>query len=87
MKTLTVNIENDEDLDVLIPLLKRLNMPFHTDSSIKTPYLKASATNHHEFMRELNSLAGKKGQSFSFGDAVEYQNEVRRDRKMPFRDE
>ena len=50
MKTLTVNIENDEDLDVLIPLLKRLNMPFHTDSSIKTPYLKASATNHHEFM-------------------------------------
>ena len=85
MIDLTVNIENDEDLALFKLLLDRLKISYHHGSHYEPATVKAK--DYEKFTIELNALAGKKGEVSSFGDAAEYQREVRKDRKMPFRDE
>ncbi|MFP5039626.1 hypothetical protein [Parasediminibacterium sp. JCM 36343] len=86
MTTLIVDIENKEDLDVLIPLMNERKIHWRS-SKIRTgtSYTPPSALDYDKFMQELNALGGKDNCS-SFGDAAEYQREVRKDRKLPFRD-
>ena len=66
-------------------MLNRLKISYHVGSNYEPSSVKAE--DYEKFMIELNALGGKKGVKSSFGDAAEYQREVRKDRKMPFRDE
>jgi hypothetical protein len=87
MKTLiTMEVEREEVLKELIPLLNRLKVPYSASQKVDSDFEEATALDYETFMNELNALGGKKGVKSSFGDAAEYQIEVRKDRIMPFRD-
>ena len=86
MKTLiTVEVERKEDLAELMPLVAKLKVPYSTKYSTGSEFKEASALDYNEIKKKLNTLASKDNVS-SFGDAAAYQIEVRKDRKMPFRD-
>jgi len=87
MKTLiTMEVERKEVLEELIPVLNRLKVPYTASPKFESDFEEVTALDYETFMHELNALGGKKGVKSSFGDAAEYQREVRKDRKMPFRD-
>ena len=87
MKTLiTMEVEREEVLEELIPVLNRLKVSYSASPKFESDFEEATALDYETFMNELNALGGEKGVKSSFGDAAEYQREVRNDRKMPFRD-
>jgi hypothetical protein len=84
MKTLlTVEVERKEDL---MPLVTRLKVPYSTKYSTGSEFKEASALDYNETKKKLNALASKDNVS-SFGDAAAYQRAIRKDSKMPFRNE
>ncbi len=88
MKTLiTVEVERAEDLAVIIPVLNKLKVAYSSRLTSESDYEEVTAFEYDTFMEQLNALGGKEGTVSSFGDAAEYQKEIRKDRKMPFRDE
>ncbi len=90
MTTLIVDIEKKEDLDILIPLMDRLNISWHSNDIntdiVLTKYTAATPTDYDAFMQRLNRLSAN-GDASSFGDASEYQREARKDRNLDFRND
>lgn len=78
MTRLVLDIPNKVDLDLLIPLLRRLHIRF---SKIETPVTKAPE------LAEAIRIVSMGCDMSTFGDALAYQIETRTDRSLPFRSE
>jgi len=72
-----LDIPNESDLDALLPLLKRLRISVSTlDEGEKAKFEVEAA------LKIVRAGCDMK----SFGDALTWQKEVRKDRELPFRD-
>jgi hypothetical protein len=78
MTRLVLEIQYQPDLDLLIPLLRRLQIRF---SKVEAPATKASE------LAEAIRIVSMGCDMSSFGDALQYQIETRSDRALPFRNE
>jgi len=78
MSTITLEINNAEIENLICQLANKLNIKY-----TKKEVLKENDTT---LLDKMNELAGKIDEESSFGDASEYQREVRKDRKLPYRD-
>ena len=77
MTKLVLEVPNQRDLDLLLPLLRRLGIRI-TKTEVNSP---KSA----EIEKALAII--RKGCDMSaFGDALQYQIETRQERALPFRD-
>lgn len=76
MTKLILDIPNQEDLDFLLPLLSRLKIHF---TIIQSPF-----TDELEIAKAI-SIIEQGCEMDSYGDALEYQLEGRKDRPFPFR--
>ncbi len=77
MTKLVLEIPNQNDLEVLLPLLRRLRIRFSNP--------KASSLKEDELEEAIRII--QQGCDMStFGDALDYQIETRRERSLPFRD-
>ena len=75
MTQLTLKIKNKKDLEILIPLLERLNIEY-----VSARKEKASAGQLAKYQKII--AAG--GDASYFGDAAEWQREQRKERDLPF---
>lgn len=79
MTRLILEIPNQSDLNMLLPLLRRLGIHI-TKTEVETP--KPSESETEKALRII-----RQGCDMStFGDALQYQMEARKDRSLPFRD-
>ncbi len=79
MKQITLNIKQDKDLDILLPLLDRLGITIHEDNTHSKKKLS-----DEEYKEILNRIS--KGIDVSnYGDPIQWQKETREDRKLPYR--
>ena len=78
MTRLVLDIPHKTDLDLLLPLLRRLRIRF---SKIEAPTTKASD------LAEAIRIVSMGCDMSSFGDALQYQIEIRNDRILPYRNE
>lgn len=77
-----LHLNNEMDLAVLEPLFQHMNLRY--EKKIKTK--EKTEADRIALLARLNYWSSQiKGTSF--GDAVEYQKEVRKDKPLPFRDE
>ena len=76
MTQLILDVKDSNDLQLLLNLVKRLGI------SVKQ---KTIATEKTE-LEKLQAIIDKGVPHSSFGDAAEYQREIRKDRKLPYRD-
>ena len=77
MTKLVLEIPNQKDLDILLPLLRRLRIRFSNP--------KVTAPKKGELEEALRII--RQGCDMStFGDALQYQIESRQERSLPFRD-
>jgi hypothetical protein len=74
MTRLVLDIPNEGDIQTLIPLFQRLGIRFFSESE-KTIEMSAI-----EIIKAGCDMS-------NFGDAAEYQRDVREDRTLPFRNE
>ena len=79
MTLLHLEIERTEDLALLLPLLDRLGIQW-TESQALPAKPAAQDRNH------LLSVIESGGDGLSFGDAMAWQREQRRDRTLPGRE-
>ncbi len=77
MTKLVLEIPNQNDLDVLLPLLRRLRIRFSN--------LKVSTPKEDE-LEEALRIVRQGCEMSTFGDALQYQIETRQERSLPFRD-
>ena len=77
MTQLMLEIRNQSDLEALLPLLRRLRIKF---SKLETRDKQA------DDIAEAIQIVQKGCDMGNFGDALEYQREIRKERSMPFRD-
>ena len=76
MTKLVLEIPNQHDLEVLLPLLRRLSIRF------SNPKVSISKSDLEEALRII-----RQGCDMStFGDALQYQMETRKERELPFHD-
>ena len=77
-----LHLNNESELAVLEPLFQHMNLRYEKKAKPK----ERSEADRIALLARLNYWSSQiKGSSF--GDAVEYQKEVRKDRPLPFRDE
>jgi len=77
MTRLILEISNQSDLEMLLPLLKQLK--------IKYSNLDPLLINQDE-IEEAIAVVNRGCDMSSFGDALDYQINTRRERSLPFRD-
>jgi len=77
MTKLVLEIPNQHDLDLLLPLLRRLSIRF-SNPTVSTP--------KEGELEEALRIVRQGCDMSSFGDALQYQNETRQERSLPFRD-
>jgi hypothetical protein len=80
---IVLNISNQQDWAILLPLLERLNISFETPV-ISQPVVR------QRFVKDLarhQAIIAKGGDASYFGDAAEWQREQRQDRALPFQNE
>jgi hypothetical protein len=77
MTKLVLEIPNQHDLDLLLPLLRRLSIRF-SNPTVSTP--------KEGELEEALHIVRQGCDMSSFGDALQYQNETRQERSLPFRD-
>lgn len=77
MTQLMLEIQNQGDLDALLPLLRRLHIKF---SKLETRDKQADE------IAEAIRIVRQGCDMSNFGDALEYQKEIRKERPMPFHD-
>ena len=82
---LVLEIDRGRDLDVLIPLLERLQIRFITQNDMADARPNTSKLTTAERKDALRIVAAGCDTS-NFGDAVAYQKSIRSDRPLPFRD-
>jgi hypothetical protein len=83
---LVVYLKNDSDLAILESLLNRLKLRFEKRNNGSFQEPKKDETEYEKNLKELQNLAAQIEES-SFGDPVEWQREMRKDRPLPFRNE
>ena len=77
MTQLVLEINDNNDLQLLLDLVKRLGI------SVRQKQIPPIETEERKCQRAII----EKGVPYSsFGDAAIYQQEIRKDRKLPFRD-
>lgn len=81
-----VYLKDDSDLAILESLLNRLKLRFEKRNNGTFQKPQKEETEYQKNLKELQSLAAQIEGS-SFGDPVEWQREMRKDRPLPFRDE
>lgn len=79
MTRLLVDLSDDRDLQVLLPLLNRLHIPYRRMET----GLGASDAEREEALRIVRQGCDMT----TFGDALAYQRRVREDRVLPYREE
>lgn len=77
MTKLMLEISSRRDLDVLLPLLQRLRIPYTEITAAKA---------REEEIAEAIAIIRQGCDMSNFGDALEYQIEQRKERILPFRD-
>ncbi|MEI6409492.1 MAG: hypothetical protein WCR52_08920 [Bacteroidota bacterium] len=77
MTKLILEIPGQKTLDALLPLLKYLKIRF---TKIESP------TDNESELAEAIKIVSMGCDMSTFGDALEYQIETRKDRNLPFRD-
>lgn len=75
MTELVLKIENQNDLNLLLNLVKRLGI------SVQQKTIVTEKTE----IKQLQAIIQKGVTHSSFGDAANYQREIRQERKLPFR--
>ncbi len=75
MTTLILDIPDQKDLDILLPLLSRLKIHF---TSLQNPGIDDNEINN------AISIILQGCEMSDFGDALLYQTETREDRVLPF---
>lgn len=79
MTRLLVDIDQDRDVQMLVPLLNRLHIPFRRVEAVPRP----TEAERAEALRIIRTGCDMS----SFGDALEYQRRVREERALPYREE
>ncbi|MFM9949922.1 MAG: hypothetical protein ACKV1O_18445 [Saprospiraceae bacterium] len=77
MTRLILEISNQSDLEMLLPLLKQLKIKYSNIDPLLV---------NQEELEEAIAAVSKGCDMGSFGDALEYQINTRRERSLPFRD-
>ncbi|MCB1176016.1 MAG: hypothetical protein KDK36_00425 [Leptospiraceae bacterium] len=80
MTTITLEIPNSEDAEVILLLAKRLNCKI-----VKDAYENRQKANSKKAISHLKNLAAKGGLKEIISDPVAWQKEIRKDRKLPKR--
>lgn len=80
MKQVTLNIKQDKDLDILMPILDRLGITIQEDNLHSKKKLS-----EEEYLKCL-AIIDKGIDVSNYGDPMEWQKEQREDRKLPYRD-
>lgn len=80
MKQVTLNIKEDKDLDILIPLLDRLGITIQESNLISKKKLS-----EEEYKKHI-AIINKGVNVSNYGNPLEWQKEQREDRKLPYRD-
>jgi len=78
--TLQLEISNPQDAELILNLVRRLNIPFKQKIASKPS--KGEDDEHKE--RRARILNFKEAHPSSFGDALEWQIKEREDRPLPF---
>jgi hypothetical protein len=76
MTKITLEIADDKDLQLLLPLLQRLGITF---TQVLTQELSAKEIEYHRH------VIAQGGDASNFGDASSWQREQRKDRDLPFK--
>ncbi len=75
--TLQLEINNPQDAEIILALVRRLNIPFK-----QTPVKVLSKTERAKAIERIKNF--KATEPSSFGDALEWQIKEREDRVLPF---
>ncbi len=79
MTRLLIDLSDDRDVQVLLPLLHRLHIPFQRTEVASAP----SETEREEALRIIRQGCDMA----AFGGALAYQQRVREERALPYREE
>jgi hypothetical protein len=82
---LLLEIDRSSDLDLLLPLLERLQIRFITQNDATGTTATKSKLNAIERAAALRIIS-EGCDTTNFGDALAYQKATRADRSLPFRD-
>ena len=82
MQTLTIEITNDEDVQMFLHLAKRLNCKIISDSFQEMQLEKTKKALEH-----LRNIARAGGLTNEIPDPVQWQRDIRKDRPLPGRNE
>ncbi len=83
MKTITFKLEKTVDIQLVINLIKRLGGTINVNDITEDTEEEVDNT---ELFGVLDKIAEKGELYKSIKDPVEWQREIRKDRKLPFRD-
>jgi len=75
--TLQLEINNPQDAELILTLIRRLNIPFK-----QSPKKTATKTEREKAIERIRNF--KATEPSSFGDALEWQLKEREDRYLPF---
>lgn len=74
-----LNVSKDSDWEILLPLLKRLDVSFEQIKKVKKPKKL-----NPEMLKYHLEIIAKGGDATYFGDAGEWQRQERQERELPF---
>ncbi len=83
---LIVYLQNEEDLAVLEPLLKRLQLRFERKSVESNPSLSLAEQKLEAARVQLREMLQVGVDVSTYGDPIEWQRETRADNTLPLRD-
>jgi hypothetical protein len=79
MTRIIFDIDNSATEEFVKQFAMRMNIPFH-----ETKVVESTNTENQSLLETLRSMSIPASES-SFGDASEFQREIRKDRKLPYR--
>ncbi|MDX1957819.1 MAG: hypothetical protein SFU98_04560 [Leptospiraceae bacterium] len=81
MKTITLEILNNEDEEMIIFLAKRLNLKV-VSNELKMNKINGSVKNSNKALKHLDNLAKLGTMKDKIPDPVKWQRKIRKDRKL-----
>lgn len=82
MQTITIEVQNPEDAEVILLMAKRLHCRILTQ--VESP--KKKVPNSFEALKHLRKIAENGGLKHIIPDPVAWQKEIRKDRPLPGRE-
>ena len=79
MTSITLQIERDDDLRLLLDLIRRLNLAI-----VQPPNKQVQNPPNTERQKMIDYILSYQNDSPSFGDAAEWQRAERADRELPW---